>query len=295
MRRTRVRAHKRRGGIQVRSHDRTMNQATRDRSIGSPPRSFVSPGGRRFFVSKDDLVGDAPESWTVRLGGKRVGSLWITKNYGPTPMWAGNVKELVWSGPVFPPDDLGFDSGPAPTVSDLILRWSVTADRLLDYYAGKPVRSIYAGGKSHKGRQGYYQRSEENRAGHGRHPYEVTFEEGGWRRSWVRWSPNEEHARRDAREVLDREFPAGGARLVSVKRTTVDNKAMAEDLSVWDGPGNIRIREAPHRVDAIVGGRVVASKYLGRGKSPDGTWRYPSGTLVGHDYRAMLDGMRKRR
>lgn len=154
--------------IRVRSYTRRLPRGgrasvgthSRVKAVGgskAPPASFVSPGGRKFTTKKMEKDHPVGEVWAVFYAGKRVGSIWITRSYGPDPEWMGDVKELSWSGPTFPPTGLGFDSGPEASLSSLIEKWSRTADDLLDYYAGKPVRSMYAGGKSHRGKPGVYQ------------------------------------------------------------------------------------------------------------------------------------------
>jgi len=111
-------------------------------------------------------------------------------------------------------------SGMDPAKAEAILRrqhrcsWQTEADGFRSYYCGKKLRAGHHYCAEHE-------RDEKdlygNRA-HWRELYDITFEEGGRRRSWSRWSKSQHDAKEDAKHVLDREFPAGGWKIISVRK-----------------------------------------------------------------------------
>lgn len=113
------------------------------------PKSFKSPGGRRFIVSSHiDRSASGPyrfaQSRAILKGGKQVGKLWESDSYGPELPWQVTTRELSWGGGGLPPHGIGFDGGPHATVSEALAEFGRIADQVLDWRAGKRVRSIYS-------------------------------------------------------------------------------------------------------------------------------------------------------
>ncbi len=123
---------------------------------GGPPKSFTSPGGRAFTLGTVETVkprfkGDTfwSDTWPIFHEGKEIGSISRNLVYGTTtdgkPRWQGSLTKLSWSGPL-PPTGLGFDVGGCDTAAECLARMGHNADQVLDWRAGKPVRSMYAKG-----------------------------------------------------------------------------------------------------------------------------------------------------
>lgn len=209
MRRTRVRAHRRRGGIHVRSHDRTLNQATRYRP---KPRHRSKDERRAHFWFTVEA--------TLMVYGKM------------TPEAAAKL---------------------AAEHRDVILRGfeslRATDDRSIEKAAGELGIEILRRSRLSAGARGELARLEE--------------------------------AKRQGYDV-DREIALERARLSAYEGSA--NRR--EDLSVWDGPGNLRVTMGAGP-QAWIGDRLVAYE------SSNG-WRYANGSPVGKDYVAMLDGAKRR-
>lgn len=112
------------------------------------PKSFKSPGGRRFTVSSHvDRSASSPqrlmESRAILKGVKRVGKLLESDAYGPDLPWRVSTRELAFSGAV-PPTGIGFDGGPHATPAEALAEFGRIADGVLDWRAGKRVYSVYS-------------------------------------------------------------------------------------------------------------------------------------------------------
>ena len=119
-----------------------------------PPSHFTTPGGRIFTLGRVEHSRERPprdsfwsDTWRILYEGKPAGSLSRNLNYGTTadgkPRWQGSLRELVWSGPL-PPTGIGFDVSAFDTPTEALAAWGHNADQVLDWRAGKPVRSIYS-------------------------------------------------------------------------------------------------------------------------------------------------------
>jgi hypothetical protein len=88
------------------------------------------------------------------MDGEEVGSLYRNTNYGLTsagrPKWQASLTKLSWMGDL-PPTGLGFDVAGRDTAREVLAAWGHNADEVLDWRAGKPVRSMYS-------KTGVYQR-----------------------------------------------------------------------------------------------------------------------------------------
>lgn len=122
------------------------------------PKSFRSPGGRRFTVSPrvernpPRFEGDSlwSEHRAILKGRKQVGKLWESEKYGPDLPWAVTTRELSWSGGDLPPTGIGFDGGPHATAAEALAEFGRIADQVLDWREGKRVPSIYSKTGSYK-------------------------------------------------------------------------------------------------------------------------------------------------
>lgn len=126
----------------------------------APPKSFTSPGGRRFMVGKNEPVkprfkGDTfwSDNWPIYMDGKEVMSLSrnLTYGVGPEgkPRWQGSLTKLNWSGGL-PPTGLGFDVSGCDTAAECLERMGRNADEVLDWREGKDVKSMYSKTGSYK-------------------------------------------------------------------------------------------------------------------------------------------------
>lgn len=129
-------------------------QKNRDRV----PKSFTSPGKRRFTVEtrahrEERYEGDPlwSERRDISRGGKVVGILWKSETYGPDLLWRDSTKAIRLTGGEYPPKGIGFDGGPHATAAEALAEFGRIADEVLDWRAGKRVRSIYS-------KTGYYQK-----------------------------------------------------------------------------------------------------------------------------------------
>jgi hypothetical protein len=134
----------------------TVRAAMRTDRAPRVQRAFASAGGRVFTVGRctrtsrgaDDTFWQ--DCWPIFLDGKQVGQLWRSAAYGPELPWMATTRELAWSGPL-PPIGLGFDGPASATVGKALASFARIADEVLDWRAGKRVRSVYS-------KVGYYQR-----------------------------------------------------------------------------------------------------------------------------------------
>jgi len=119
-----------------------------------PPSRFTTSGGRVFTLGPVEHSKERPPHssfWYDRrpifYKGKRAGSLLRNMNYGTTvdgkPRWQGSLNDLRWSGEL-PPTGIGFDVSAFDTPLEALAAWGHNADEVLDWRAGKPVRSIYS-------------------------------------------------------------------------------------------------------------------------------------------------------
>ena len=120
------------------------------------PKSFRSPGGRRFTVSprvERNARWEGDPLWSekraILRGKKQVGKLWESDKYGPDRPWQVTTRELSWGGEL-PPTGIGFDGGPHATAAEALAEFGRIADEVLDWRDGKRVPSIYSKTGSYK-------------------------------------------------------------------------------------------------------------------------------------------------
>jgi hypothetical protein len=126
----------------------------------APPKVVESPGGRKFTLGKVErqkprYKGDInwSDTWPVLLDGKEVASLSRNLIYGTTdegkPKWQGSLTKLNWAGGL-PPTGLGFDVSDCKSARECLEKMTRNADDVLDWRAGKEVRSMYSKTGSYK-------------------------------------------------------------------------------------------------------------------------------------------------
>lgn len=113
---------------------------------------FKSPGGRHFHVAAG---ADEHGGYPVRRGRKRVGTLWNDARSYPDNPWRVSTRQLAFAGAV-PPTGIGFDGSPKSTRAEALADFGRIADEVLDWRAGKKVRSIYS-------KTGFYQKAKGRR------------------------------------------------------------------------------------------------------------------------------------
>ncbi len=125
--------------------------------------TFTSNGGRAFFIGEysrcDERFQDDPlwsETWEVLHGGSLAGKLFRSVTYGRTangePRWHASATALWWARANDAPTGIGFDVAAFDTPEQALAAWARSADEILDWAEGKPVRSIYS-------KTGYFQKT----------------------------------------------------------------------------------------------------------------------------------------
>jgi len=127
---------------------------TKRRSLVAPIKTFRSVGGREFTVGRGEheerCKGDPlwSDTWPLLHEGRPAGKLFRSLNYGTTadgaPRWQASTRELFWSKASDAPTGIGFDVAAFDTPEQALAAWGRSADEILDWAAGKPVRSIYS-------------------------------------------------------------------------------------------------------------------------------------------------------
>lgn len=129
--------------------------------LSAPVNSFVSVGSRRFTLSRGEHLARSTtdplwsDQWPILFKGKRAGTLIRDLSYGLTadgkPRWRASIRELYWSRASDAPTGIGFDVSAFDTAREALVAWGHSADQILDWEEGKPIRSIYS-------KTGVYQR-----------------------------------------------------------------------------------------------------------------------------------------
>ncbi len=119
-----------------------------------PVDTFTSPAGRAFTVGLGEHSERWPEdplwddTWPILHEGKPAGKLYRSLSYGRTtaglPRWHASTRELFWAVADDAPIDIGFDVAAFDTPEQALAAWALSADQILDWAEGKPVRSIYS-------------------------------------------------------------------------------------------------------------------------------------------------------
>lgn len=122
--------------------------------LSAPINAFTTPGGRRFTLSRgthserfagDTLWGD---SFPILYDGKRAGLLFRSLSYGVTkagkPRWHASTRNLYWTHAPGAPTGIGFDVAAFDSARECLAAWGRSADQILDWEEGKPVRNGYS-------------------------------------------------------------------------------------------------------------------------------------------------------
>lgn len=123
-------------------------------TLAPPVQTFTSRGGRQFGVEAGEhderWEGDPlwSDSWPIVHEGRTAGKLFRNLSYGTgatgAPRWQASTRELFWAKAPDAPTGIGFDVAAFDTAEQALAAWARSADEILDWAAGKPVRSIYA-------------------------------------------------------------------------------------------------------------------------------------------------------
>lgn len=119
----------------------------------SPVASFTSAGGRTFTVGEGEHEERFPldtlwsDTYPILLDGKPAGKLFCSDRYGRTcgnlPRWHASTRELYWSKAADAPTGIGFDVAAFDTAEAACAAWARSADQILDWSEGKPVRGQF--------------------------------------------------------------------------------------------------------------------------------------------------------
>lgn len=128
-----------------------------EKLLAPPVASFTSPGGRRFTVARglheERFKGDTlwSDKWPILYNGKQAGKLFRNLNYGTGagghPRWQATIRELFWTHAAYAPTGVGFDVAAFDTAKEALVAWARSADQILDFEAGKSVRTIHGTAK----------------------------------------------------------------------------------------------------------------------------------------------------
>jgi hypothetical protein len=126
----------------------------RIRKISAPVNRFVSIGKRQFTLSRGEHLEHYKndvhwsDQWPILYQGKRAGILIRSLTYGTTaagkPRWHASTRELYWTHSPDAPTGIGFDVSAFDTAREALIAWGRSADQILDWEEGKPIRSIYS-------------------------------------------------------------------------------------------------------------------------------------------------------
>jgi hypothetical protein len=115
---------------------------------------FTSPAGRAFTVGPGEHTERWPgdplwhDAWPILHEGKPAGRLYRDLSYGRTeaglPRWYATTRELYWAKASDAPIGVGFDVAAFDSALEGLASWGRSADQILDWAEGKPVRSIYS-------------------------------------------------------------------------------------------------------------------------------------------------------
>lgn len=125
--------------------------------MNPPLDAFPSKGGRRFTLAdgarEERWKGDPlwSESWPILLDGEPAGTLFRSDNYGPG-RWQASTRALYWRKAADAPIGVGFDVAAFDTAEECLAAWARSADQILDWAEGKPVKTGYGKGVVQKGR-----------------------------------------------------------------------------------------------------------------------------------------------
>jgi hypothetical protein len=122
--------------------------------LSAPANSFLSIGGRRFTLTRGEHLTRSPtdplwsDHFPILFKGKRAGILIRSLTYGTTaagkPRWHASTRELYWTHSPDAPTGIGFDVSAFDTAREALIAWGRSADQILDWEEGKPIRSIYS-------------------------------------------------------------------------------------------------------------------------------------------------------
>lgn len=114
---------------------------------------FRTPAGRAGSLGerepRERWPGDplAYAEWAIFLEGTRAGTLYQGNDYGTAGAGEGrfhaSLNQLRWDHSDIP-TGLGFDVAAFDTAEETLAAWGRNADEILDWTAGKEVRSIYS-------------------------------------------------------------------------------------------------------------------------------------------------------
>ena len=131
-----------------------MTKPRKMTNVTPPVRSFTSPGGRRFTLRPGMCDGVWPGdprrsiSWRILYKRKDAGYLFRSAKYGLTAdgqhRYTASTRSLYWRFADGAPTGIGFDVAAFDTAGAALAAWGRSADEILDWHEGKPVRSIYS-------------------------------------------------------------------------------------------------------------------------------------------------------
>lgn len=115
-------------------------------SFESKGRSFYLSGGRHVERFPDDARWF--DEWPIMFEGEPAGRLFRSHDYGKTdgglPRWHASITDLRWTKGRGAPTGIGFDVAAFDTAEEALAAWGRSADQILDWSEGKPVRSMYS-------------------------------------------------------------------------------------------------------------------------------------------------------
>jgi hypothetical protein len=112
--------------------------------MSTAPRSFLSPGGRRFTIKSHEHEEGrwGPEDrWVISYGRKPAGTLLRGYPYSGDTPWSATTRQLYWRYAADAPTGIGFDVAAYETVGEVLRAWGRSADQILDWAEGKPGKT----------------------------------------------------------------------------------------------------------------------------------------------------------
>jgi hypothetical protein len=127
---------------------RGIRKSTRKKAMSNlkMPKSFTSPGGRRFSIGGHE-GSEGPwgreDGWIISYQRKPAGKLFRNQTYRDLP-WHASTRQIFWRFASDAPTGIGFDVAAFATLQEVLEAWGRSADQILDWAEGKAVRSIYS-------------------------------------------------------------------------------------------------------------------------------------------------------